>query len=102
MFKSMILLTRRSDMTHQEFSDWWLGEHAAMARQLPGVQRIMFNLISDDQNVEIDGITELWFNSREDFEAAYETEIGKGIAADSIAHVSDRVRIIVEETPVLG
>jgi hypothetical protein len=52
--------------------------------------------------VEIDGITELWFNSREDFEAAYETEIGKGVAADSIAHVSGRVRIIVEETPVLG
>jgi uncharacterized protein (TIGR02118 family) len=102
MFKSMILLTRRSDMTHQEFSEWWLGEHAPMARQLPGVQRITFNLVSDDQDVEIDGITELWFNSREDFLAAYETEIGKGVAADSIAHVSGRVRIFVEETPVLG
>lgn len=102
MFKAMILLTRRDDMSAQDFSDWWLGEHGPMARQLPGVRRIVFNLVAPGQEADVDGITELWFDSREDFEAAYATETGKAIAADSIAHVSARVRILVDETVVLG
>ncbi len=101
MFKAMILLTRRDDMSAQEFSDWWLGEHAPMARTLPGVRRIVFNLVSAEQEVDADGITELWFDSREDFDAAYATETGKAIAADSLAHVSARVRVFVDETVVL-
>ncbi|MEC8150794.1 MAG: EthD family reductase, partial [SAR324 cluster bacterium] len=44
-----------------------------------------------------DGVSELWFDSQEDFEAAYQTEIGKRVAADSMAHVSRRDRMFVQE-----
>ncbi len=102
MFKAMIMLTRREDMTHEDFTTWWLGEHQARAQQLPGVQKIRFNVIEQDDTAPCDGITELWFESREAFVAAYATEIGQAVAADSMAHVSGRVRMFTEEVAVLG
>ncbi len=99
MFKAMILLTRRADMTSQEFANWWLDEHAPRARELPGVREIRFNLVIDAE--DIDGVAELWFDSRADFEAAYATDVGKAVAQDSLDHVASRVRLLVEENQIL-
>lgn len=102
MFKAMIMLTRGVDMTHEEFNAWWLDEHQPLARQLPGVQKIRFNVVEQDDTAPCDGIAELWFESQEAFIAAYATEIGKAVAADSMAHVSGRVRMFTEEVNVFG
>jgi uncharacterized protein (TIGR02118 family) len=102
MFKAMIMLTRREDMTHEEFKAWWLGEHQPMVRKLPNVHKIRFNVIEQDDTAPCDGIAELWFESRETFTAAYATEIGQAVAADSMAHVAGRVRMFTEEVEVLG
>jgi len=96
VFKAIILLTRRDDMTHEEFANWWLGEHAPLAKALQGVRGARFNLV-DTPDADVDGITELWFDSQADFEAAYATEHGKQVAADSLAHVSRRERLFVTE-----
>ena len=100
MFKAMIMLTRRDDLTHEQFAQWWLQEHAPMARELPNVRRIVFNLVEQNPDVPCDGITELWLGSRDDFDAAYATEIGKKVAADSLAHLTSRVRLFVDEQSV--
>lgn len=100
MFKAMIMLTRRGDLTHEQFAQWWLQEHAPMARELPNVRRIVFNLVEQNPDVPCDGITELWLGSRDDFDAAYATEIGKKVAADSLAHLTSRVRLFVDEQSV--
>ncbi len=103
MFKVFIGLTRREDMTHEQFAHWWLNEHAPMARTLPGVRRITMNLLDGDlQAAPFDGITELWFDSAEAMAQAYASEIGKAVAADSLAHVSARVRMPVAEHPILS
>jgi conserved hypothetical protein len=95
MFKAMILLTRREDMTHGEFVDWWLGEHHPLACSLPRLRKLAFNVADDGgQAAGIDGISELWFDSQADFHAA---EIGVATADDSLAHVSGRVRLFVTE-----
>lgn len=99
MFKAIILLKRREDMTHDEFKTWWLEEHSAKAAQLPGVRKICFNLAQDGG--AFDGVSELWFDSQEDFEAAYATEIGKAVAADSMAHLSARERLFVTENDIV-
>ena len=98
--KLMIGLVRRSDMTHEEFAQWWIEEHAPLARTLPGVQRIRFNLLDGDG--PFDGIAELWFASPEAMEASYGSDIGKAVAADSMAHVEARVRMPVEEYEIHG
>lgn len=99
MFKAIILLKRRDDMTHEEFKSWWLDKHAPKAAELPNVRRICFNLAQDGG--AFDGISELWFDSQEDFEAAYATDIGKAVAADSMAHLSARERLFVTENSIV-
>jgi uncharacterized protein (TIGR02118 family) len=98
VFKAMIMLSRRADMTHEEFRTWWLDDHAPLAAGLPLLRRAVFNVV-DEGHAEpgVDGVSELWFDSRSDFEAAYASEIGKATAADSLAHVSGRVRLFVTE-----
>lgn len=101
-FKAIILLSRGTDQTPEDFRRWWLEEHAPLARQLPGLRGLTFNLVSPDLNPgpdapPFDGVSELWFDSREAFEAAYATDIGRRVASDSLAHVSGRLRLLVEE-----
>ena len=98
--KAIILLSRRADMTHEQFLSWWFDEHAPLAAQLPNVRRIVFN--ATHEHDDIDGVSELWFDSREAFDVAYASELGKQVAADSMAHVRSRVRVFVDERFVTG
>ena len=98
MFKAMIMLTRRADMTHEEFVAWWLDEHVPLASGLPNVRKVVLNVVDEGhEEAGIDGVSELWFDSRADFDAAYASEVGRATAADSLAHVSGRVRLVVTE-----
>jgi uncharacterized protein (TIGR02118 family) len=102
-FKAVILLSRRDDMTHEQFRAWWLEEHAPLAAQLPGVRRIVFNDVAADvADAGVDGVSELWFDDEAAFTAAYATDLGKQVAADSMAHVRSRVRLFVTEHEVVG
>ena len=102
MFKAIILLSRGETQSPEDFRHWWLEEHAPLARQLPGLRRLVFNLVPPtDENtmsgLPYDGVSELWFDDRAAFDAAYATEIGKEVASDSLKHVSGRLRLFVEE-----
>lgn len=99
MFKAVILLRRRDDMTPEQFRQWWLHEHAPLAAQLPGVRRIVFNAAAD--NDDVDGVSELWFDTEQAFVDAYATELGQRVAADSMAHVRSRTRLFVTEHVVV-
>jgi uncharacterized protein (TIGR02118 family) len=101
MFKAMILLKRRDDMTFAAFADWWLRDHAPLAATLPNVRGLHFNLIAGDGGGDFDGVSELWFDSQDDFEAAYATPRGRAVAADSMAHVARRERLFVAEHRVV-
>jgi uncharacterized protein (TIGR02118 family) len=95
-FKAIILLARAENMSRDAFRDWWLDDHAPLARQLPELRKAVFNLVRTE-DAPFDGITELWFESRRAFEEAYASEIGKQVVADSMAHVSRRERLFVSE-----
>ena len=101
MFKAIILLTRAEGATPADFREWWLERHAPLARQLPGVKKLVFNVV-EAEDAPYDGVSELWFESRDAFEAAYATEIGRAVAADSLVHVSARIRLFVDERPQVG
>ena len=98
MFKAIILLTRKDGMTREEFRDWMLVRHSPLAKSLPGVRRLTFNIV-ENEDVEYDGVSELWFDTREAFDAAYATVIGKSVAGDSLANVKARIRLFVDEQP---
>jgi len=49
MFKAMILLKRKEEYTLREFRNWWLGEHAQLAIQLPGLRKLCFNPTDNEE-----------------------------------------------------
>ena len=100
MFKAMILLKRKEEFSQREFRNWWLGEHAQLAIQLPGLLKLCFNPVESEEAM-YDGIADLWFDSEDDFAEAYKTELGKAVAADSLAHVHRRDRLFVDENILL-
>ncbi|MBK9738533.1 MAG: EthD family reductase [Actinobacteria bacterium] len=103
MFKAMIMLTRRADMSHEEFTRWWLDEHVPLASALPNVRKVILNVVDVGYDeAGFDGISELWFDSQDAFEQAYASEVGQRTAADSMAHVSGRVRVFVSENEFAG
>ena len=102
MFKAMILLKRREGMSMEEFLKWWLGQHAELAKQLPGLRRLCFNAVAGDGEGLYDGVSELWFDSEADFGGAYQTAICQAVAADSLANVSKRERLLVQENVVVS
>ena len=101
MFKVMILLKKKEQLSHREFRNWWLGEHAKLATQLPGIRKLCFNPAKDEDAI-YDGVAELWFDSEESFTKAYQTDLGKAVAADSLANVDRRDRLFVEENVLLN
>ena len=100
MFKAMILLKRRDGLGCDEFRHWWLETHAPLARRLPGLRRAVFNLVEGDGAGDYDGVSELWFDSEDDFKAAYASDVGREVAADSLSRVSKRERLLVTEHQV--
>ena len=96
MFKAMVMLSRGDRQTQEEFVEWWTVEHAPLAKTLPCLRRAVFNVVTDDGS-DVDGIAELWFDSQEDFESAYATDVGLAVAQDSLDHVARRSRYLVEE-----
>ena len=79
MFKAMILLTRRDELSLEEFHRWWLEQHRPMALGLPKLRRMVINLVDEASEPGVDGIS------------------GKAVAADTLAHVTARVRLLVTE-----
>ncbi len=59
MFKAMILLKRKAESNHAEFSQWWLNQHKPLAEQLPGVKAVVINLSEETSADEYNGISEL-------------------------------------------
>ncbi|KQQ08494.1 EthD family reductase [Rathayibacter sp. Leaf296] len=84
MYKHVGLVTKRPELSYDEFVAYWRGTHADLAKQLPGLRRYVINPI--DRRVypdsPVDGIAELWFDTRGDAEAAWASEAGISTRVD--------------------
>ena len=73
MIKVVGLLTRKPEITHEQFVRHWLDIHAPLAHAVPGMCRYVQNHIEGSRTradipetqVEVDGIAETWFDDRE-------------------------------------
>ncbi len=100
MFKAMIMLKRKEGLSFEDFKNHWLEVHAPLVRQLPGLRKSVFNFDLSNGEGETDAVSELWFDSEQDFTDAYSSEIGQHVAADALSMVSNRQRVLVEEHDV--
>ena len=84
MIKQVVFLKKRPDMTVEEFMDYYENQHSQLSKQLdappplPNAQRYVRRYVTPEPNPltgevihpGFDCIMEIWWNTREDFEAA--------------------------------
>ena len=83
MFKVAVLLTKRDDLSHEEFVDHWKSTHADLVEAMPGVQRYTMGVPGRPEESAYDGIAELYFEDFSAMREAYATEAGEELQADA-------------------
>lgn len=74
MYKHIGLLIRKDGMAHEEFTDYWKGTHADIAKDIEGVLRYQQIHPTDPKTAPCDGLAELYFETFEDLTAALGVE----------------------------
>ena len=88
MYNLIVLAARPSDWTHEQFIEWWRGEHAEVTYPLPGLSRWLHTELadgSDESSAGWDGLSVLSFDSRAALDTALASEEWKA----AVAHVGE-------------
>ena len=110
MIKVMGLLTRRPELTHEQFVKHWVELHAPLAHAVPGMRRYVQNHIEGTRTradipetlVEVDGIAETWFDDREAMARANASPEAKRLHDDGALFIGRIKSFIVEEKFIIG
>ena len=102
MLKVISLLKRKESMSLAEFRKWALEEHPPLGKKLPGIRHYRMSVVlSDDDALPCDAVSEFWFDDNEARIAAFGTPQGKAAAEDAAAHCSSRVHLLTEEKVII-
>jgi uncharacterized protein (TIGR02118 family) len=83
--KVMFLVTKRADLSREEFQRYWREVHAPLVAKMPGLRRYTQDrVVPDPQQGDspLDGVAELWFDSLDAFQAALAAPEGQAVLAD--------------------
>jgi uncharacterized protein (TIGR02118 family) len=102
MIKVIALLKRKPEMTHEQFTRRWLDEHINMSSKMPGLRGYRVNIATPYQpegteEPIYDGTAELWWNSIDDMEAAFASDIGVAAGVDADLFADVRIHIYTDE-----
>lgn len=109
MIKSLSLLTRRPELSHDEFVRHWLDIHAPLAHAVPGVSRYVQNHIEGERKrpdipeteVAVDGIAELWYDDRAAMDRANASPEAKRLHDDGALFIGRIKTFIIEEKVII-
>jgi uncharacterized protein (TIGR02118 family) len=66
MVKIVYCITKRADISFEQFSRYWLEVHGAIGSRIPGLRRLVQSVAIHDQRdafpASFDGMAELWFD----------------------------------------
>jgi uncharacterized protein (TIGR02118 family) len=110
MIKSISLLTRRPELTREQFVRHWIDIHAPLAHAVPGMRRYVQNHIEGtraradipETQVEVDGIAETWFDDRDAMARANASPEAKRLHDDGALFIGRIKSFIVEEKFIIG
>lgn len=110
LLKRISTLRRRADLSEADFRREWT-VHADLVRQMPGVSGYRQNVITQRERVKgtpcgydelpIDGIVELWFESTASLDAAFGSPNGQRTMAHATTFLSEITAFLVEEHRVV-
>lgn|SRR5581483_8130032 len=102
MLKIVSLLKRKEGLSLDEFRAWATQEHPALGKQLAGLREYRMSVVREDNpDLPFDAASELWFDSKEARDAAFDSDLGRRVAADAVSHCSARVHLLTDETILL-
>jgi uncharacterized protein (TIGR02118 family) len=105
MIKVIFAAHRRSDLTREEFAEYWTTTHADLARSIPGVRRYVINLaLGRTGEGTYDGVAEVAYDSIDDLKAAGRSAEAAAVLADepNLFDVEACVRVIASEHVIVG
>ena len=100
MIKMVDFLVRADEYSHEEFAERWEGEHAAIAKDLPGLRKYTTAVPTNPDAVEYDGVLELYFDDMAALNEAFESGIGQDVQADAAEFIDLEAgpTLVVDET----
>ncbi|HME22083.1 MAG TPA: EthD domain-containing protein [Acetobacteraceae bacterium] len=109
MIKVVGLLTRKTELSHEEFVQHWLKVHGPLAHAVPGVRRYVQSHIVGtrtrpdipETDVEVDGIAELWYDDAAALVRAAATPEMKRLTDDGALFIGRIKSFIVEEKQII-
>jgi len=113
MVKYIICAARKAGMTHEEFSAYWRNHHGSVVKSVPEFTRhvrkyvqchLIRNTVPLGSAGAYDGVAELWFDSVEELETAFnEPRYLEIIRPDELkfADLNKSISFITEEVPVI-
>lgn len=107
MIKLIALLKRKPGMTREDFAKRWVEEHTKISSKLPGLRGYRINIATARQPEGIDreplydGTAEMWWDSIEDMEASFNTELGKRAGDDGDSFTVVRQHVYTEEYDIV-
>lgn len=104
MVRVHIWMRRKEGMTPQEFQEYWLTDHAPIARDgYEGLRGYTVNVVTrvpEGQEAPYDGVAELWWDTREDFSADMKSEAAKR-ATEDLANFTAGAGLVFVETTIV-
>jgi len=97
LFKYTAGLKRRADMSREAFAHWWLERHVPYVKQFPAMRKYRVSLVESGPETVVDGLAEVWFDDMATLRRVTASEVVKEAQQHSVAHTSDRIRLVVEE-----
>jgi uncharacterized protein (TIGR02118 family) len=109
MIKSISLLVRKPELTHQQFVEHWMNIHAPLAHAVPGLRRYVQSHIVAERtrpdiatlDVEIDGIAELWFDDLAALKLSNSSPEARILYDDSATFIGTIKTFTIEEKVVV-
>ena len=109
MIKSISMLTRKGELSHEAFVRRWVEIHAPLAHAVPGLRRyVQSHIVAEPTrpdipttDVAVDGIAELWFDDREAMARANASPEARRLHADGALFIGRIKTFIVEEKVII-
>ena len=108
MVKIVYVIKRKAVMSVEEFQTYWFETHGPIAGAIPGVRRYVQchtlpEFYGDSDEPAFDGAAELWFDSLEAMEEAFQTDEIAAARESELKFMdhSKSFRIVTEEKTVI-
>lgn len=96
MIKLVYCISRRPDLTTEEFRRYWRDVHGPFGARIPGLRRLVqsytVRIPGDVSGPDFDGMAELWFDDLSSLLAARQSPEWKASSADE-ANFIDATRV---------